>query len=327
MRELCFEKETPMRLDRFLLECCPGISPGLLHKYLRENKIKLNGKRQALSTRLQRGDILRLYLPEVGDDADTSKPGSAPTSPCGADSTNGELFLPEVLFEDENLLAVCKPAGLLCQEEGGSTGKDSLLLRARRYVAQGAPPGDAASLRLCHRLDTGTSGVVLLAKKPDVLAFLEGLIHNRQLTKEYLCVTCGQPDPAADTLTHWLRKDAARGTVTASNKKTPGAKMAEARYETLATSGRLALLLVTLITGRTHQIRVQLAHIGVPVLGDSKYGNLAMNRELRCRYQCLCAWRLTFPAITDPAFRAYSGLQITCGEPWYATQVRSGTLQ
>ncbi len=94
----------------------------------------------------------------------------------------------------------------------------------------------------------------------------------------------------------YLLKDADRGIVKIVEDKQPGAKEVETQYETIAVSGRLALLKVKLITGRTHQIRAHMASIGCPILGDSKYGNNSANRELKLKYQALCAWELTMPA-------------------------------
>ena len=105
--------------------------------------------------------------------------------------------------------------------------------------------------------------------------------------------------PPDATLGGYLLKDADRGIVKIVEDKQPGAKEVETRYETIAVSGRLALLKVQLITGRTHQIRAHMASIGCPILGDSKYGNNTANRELKLKYQALCAWELTMPASTS----------------------------
>ena len=112
-----------------------------------------------------------------------------------------------------------------------------------------------------------------------------------------------RPSDAADaTLGGYLLKDADRGIVKIVEDKQPGAKEVETQYETIAVSGRLALLKVQLITGRTHQIRAHMASIGCPILGDSKYGNNTANRELKLKYQALCAWELTMPRFTQPDF-------------------------
>ena len=108
---------------------------------------------------------------------------------------------------------------------------------------------------LCHRLDTGTSGLVIIAKTPEAEELFLAAIKSREVKKTYLCVTFGRPTPPDATLGGYLLKDADRGIVKIVEDKQPGAKDVETRYETIAVSGRLALLKVQLITGRTHQIR------------------------------------------------------------------------
>ena len=181
---------------------------------------------------------------------------------------------------------------------------------------------------LCHRLDTGTSGLVLLAKNNAAEAFLTEAIKKREIEKRYLCVTFGRPNPPAALLRDYLLKDAERGIVRITDTTAGGAKEVITGYETLAVSGRLALLEVELVTGRTHQIRAHLAHIGCPILGDSKYGNNAANRELRLKYQALCAWELKFPAkISNERFAHLTGRVFHAEKPWYCQQVEDGMLK
>ena len=180
---------------------------------------------------------------------------------------------------------------------------------------------------LCHRLDTGTSGLVIIAKTPEAEELFLSAIKNREVQKTYLCVTFGRPMPPDATLGGYLLKDADRGIVKIVEDKQPGAKEVETRYETIAVSGRLALLKVQLITGRTHQIRAHMASIGCPILGDSKYGNNSANRELKLKYQALCAWELTMPRFTQPDFAFLSGKTFHAPKPWYYQQVLDGTLK
>ena len=302
MRELHVKCLLPVRLDKYLMEQFPALGIGRLNKALRENKIKLNGKKQPLSTRVQNGDIVRLFL---NDDALEKR----------------ALPAAMLVYEDDDILVVNKPAGV----EVDGPADDTLLKRVCATLAERGGPSQAV---LCHRLDAGTSGLVLLARNAAAEQFLTEAIRQRQIQKRYLCVTFGRPQPPAALLHDYLCKEAERGVVRILSAPAPGAKEILTGYETLAVSGRLALLQVDLITGRTHQIRAHLAHIGCPILGDSKYGNNAANRELHFKYQALCAWELRFPAqIEDARFSRLAGRVFHAEKPWYCRQLLDGTLR
>lgn len=314
MQELHVKSLLPVRLDKYLMEQFPALGSGRLNKALRENKIKLNGKKQPLSTRVQNGDMIRVYLLD---------------DQLGLTVQAGPAFLQaraaaEFLYENDDILVVNKPAGIPVDGDAS----DTLLNRVLRRLYEENRWAPDAPPRLCHRLDTGTSGLVLLAKNAAAEAFLTSAIRERRIRKRYLCVTFGRPIPPAATLHGFLIKDSVRGVVRVLEEPKPGAKEILTGYDTLAVSGRLALLRVELITGRTHQIRAHLASIGCPILGDSKYGNNAANRELKLKYQALCAWELAFPPqISDPRFAALSGKVFRAPKPWYSQQVLDGVLK
>lgn len=302
MKELHVKSLLPVRLDKYLMDQYPTLGIGRLNKALRENKIKLNGKKQPLSTRVQNGDVIRLFL---RDEQLENRP------------------LPRAVFvyEDENLLVACKPAGI--PVDGPEN--DTLVKRVQATLAENGKPCHAV---LCHRLDTGTSGLVLLARNSEAEQFVTAAIKSRSIEKRYLCVTFGRPQLPAAQLHDYLLKDPDRGVVRIVSSPAHGAKEIITGYETLAISGRLALLKVELVSGRTHQIRAHLAHIGCPILGDSKYGNNTANREFRFKYQALCAWELQFPAqITDKHFSYLAGRIFHAEKPWYCQQVLDGTLK
>ncbi len=279
------------RLDAYLLESCPGLLAGELHKFYRQNKIKTEGKRLPLATRLQDGCTVRLYLPP---EAEARAFLPKPPGP-----------LPPVLYQDEHFLALEKPAGLPSLSEAG----DSLLARARLHLGP--------QWALCHRLDTGTSGVILLAATEEALGLCEALLRRRALCKTYLCLCLGVPKVPEATLKAYLWKDAKKGFVSVMAKGQPGAKPIETAYRSLCTNGALSLLEVHPHTGRTHQIRAHLASAGLPLLGDGKYGSEAANRRYHCKYQCLCAKQLQFPEVLPAPFERYAGLCIQAGEPWF----------
>ena len=302
MKELHVKSLLPVRLDKYLMEQYPALGPGPQNKALRENKIKLNRKKRTLSTRVQNGDVIRLFLQ---DEQLEARP--LPTA----------VFV----YEDNDILIANKPAGI----EVDGPAADTLLKRVQATLTANGQPGHAV---LCHRLDTGTSGLVLLAKNREAESFLTGAIKQRRIEKRYLCVTFGHPQPPAALLRDYLLKDAARGVVRVVSSPADGAREILTGYETLTVSGRLALLEVELITGRTHQIRAHLASIGCPILGDSKYGNNAANRELHFKYQALCAWELRFPTqIAEAQFAHLAGRVFHAEKPWYCNQITDGTLR
>ena len=246
MKELHVKSLLPVRLDKYLMDQYPALGMGRLNKALRENKIKLNGKRQPLSTRVQNGDTIKLFLT---DEQLENRP------------TPAAVFV----YEDDDIIIASKPAGIAV--DGPDT--DTLI---RRVQAKLASEGKATHAVLCHRLDTGTSGLVIFAKTPAALEQMAELIRTRAVRKEYLCVTLGAPVPPAAKLCAYLVKDAKRGMVRVTHARERGAKEIVTRYETLCTSGALALLRVQLVTGRTHQIRVHMSSIRHPLLGDDVYG-------------------------------------------------------
>lgn len=314
MKEIHVKSLLPVRLDKYLMQQYPALGPGRLNKALRENKIKVNGKKQPLATRVQNGDIIKLFLLD---------------EQLGLTAQQGPVFLAarapaEFIYESDDIIVANKPAGV--PVDGAEA--DTLLNRVCRTLYQAGHYNDAQPPRLCHRLDTGTSGLILLAKTAAAEEYLMTAIKERAIRKRYLCVTFGRPAQPAATLHDHLYKDAERGIVYVKHEASPGAKEIITGYETVAVSGRLALLKVELITGRTHQIRAHLASIGCPILGDSKYGNNAANRELKLRYQALCAWELSFPKKIAPAkFQYLTGKTFYAPKPWYYQQILDGTLK
>ena len=306
----------PTRLDNYLTQQYPALTPGRLNKALRENKIKLNGKKQPLSTRVMAGDEIKLFILDEVLDADRRVDGPAWKNARGP---------AQVVYDCPQIVIVNKPAGLAVD----GPEDDTLLNRTLLYLNQQGEykENDLYTPALCHRLDTGTSGLVILAKTPAALAQMTELIRTRAVQKEYLCVTVGAPARPQAELRGFLVKNAKRGTVRVTATAQRGAKEIITRYETLCKSGALALLRVQLVTGRTHQIRAHLASIGCPVLGDSKYGNTQANRAWHFKYQALCAYSLRFPAMEkESPCAGLSGKTLFAEEPWYAAQIKNGTL-
>jgi 23S rRNA pseudouridine1911/1915/1917 synthase len=177
----------------------------------------------------------------------------------------------QVLKEDNHLLVVNKPPGLLVQ--GDETGDIPLVELVKGYIKEKYKKPGAVFLGVVHRLDRPVSGVVVFARTSKALARMNELFRSRRTSKHYWAITDGKPTSPEGTLVHWLVKDAGLNKTTAYPKEKAGALRAELSYAVKAVKGGYRLLEVIPITGRPHQIRVQLASIGCPIIGDIKYGS------------------------------------------------------
>ncbi len=199
---------------------------------------------------------------------------------------------PKIVYEDNHLLIVNKPAGMLSQ--GDSTGDATILDWGKRYIkVQYDKPGDVF-LGLAHRLDRPTSGLVVLARTSKALSRIQPMFSAREITKTYFAVVSGNVTDETQTLTHWLMHDHAikKMRVHSSERKAGrGAKKAELTYLLLARVASHSMLEVQPLTGRRHQIRAQLAAVGMPIEGDLRYG---AREPLADRSIGLHAYRLQF---------------------------------
>ena len=195
MKELHVKSLLPVRLDKYLMDQYPALGLGRLNKALRENKIKLNGKKQPLSTRVMAGDEIKLFILDEVLDADRRVEGPAWKNARGP---------AQVVYDCPQIVVVNKPAGLAVD----GPEDDTLLNRTLLYLNQQGEykENDLYTPALCHRLDTGTSGLVLLAKNNAAEAFLTEAIKKREIEKRYLCVTFGRPNPPAALLRDYLLK-------------------------------------------------------------------------------------------------------------------------
>lgn len=258
-------KEEGRRLDAFLMER-KGWSRSFFMKALRTKKIKVNGKKMEPSYRLMEGDAVRSFVLEIKK--------SRPV---------------DILYEDENLLAVNKPAGLLSLDVTGRT-EDTMLDRVNSLLAE---RGEKTAYPV-HRIDFNTSGILLLAKNGRAGEILDRMIKERKIRKSYLCVVKGRPSPDKGRLENQLFKDAKKNRVYVAEHTVKGSKTAITDYRVVASRNGLSLLECHLLTGRTHQIRCQMAHAGHPLLGDDKYGSKEWNREKGERRQLLSSYKTTF---------------------------------
>ncbi len=193
-----------------------------------------------------------------------------------------------VVYEDNHLLVVVKPQNVLSQQD--STNDEDMLSMCKEYIKNKSNKAGEAFVGLVHRLDRPTGGLMVFAKTSKAASRLSEQIKNGEFSKEYLTVVVGRPREASAKLTHYLKKDEINNVVRVVPMLESGAKKCELIYKTLDYNDKLSLLNVKLLTGRSHQIRVQMSTIGNPVFGDVKYkGDIVKGYNL-----ALWAYKLVF---------------------------------
>jgi len=287
MREfLINQNDAGQRLDKWLTKALPALPQSLMHKYIRLKRIKCNGKRCELNYKLQPGDTLQLYI----NDEFFEKPD--PDSAWR--SLTPRL---EIVYEDDQILLADKKPGMVVHEDE-SGDADTLINHIKAYLFQkGEWDPDKENTfapSLCNRIDRNTGGIVIAAKTAEALRILNDKIKERELDKQYLCLVHGTPRPAEGVLENFLKRDLQEKRVFITKTRVPGALTAKTGYKVLESRGGLSLVECTLFTGRTHQIRAQMAHFGHPLAGDTKYGTAKQNQGLPFFGQALYAYKLTF---------------------------------
>ncbi len=238
----------PTPLNRYLTRAFPRLPGWLIRETLKKKDVRINGAKSGADALVAAGDELTLYIDDRYFAASLT-----------------------VLYEDDRLLVVEKPVGIPVTADRSNIGSDTMLSRIQAHCK---------TAQLCHRLDTGTGGVLISAKTEDALNEMTDAFRHHALTKKYQCLVIGKPAAAEAKLMDYLIKDADSAHVRITKSPVPGALPVETHYRTLGTKNGISLMEVTLITGRTHQIRAHLSFIGLPLLGDDKYGDRAANRRL-----------------------------------------------
>lgn len=175
-----------------------------------------------------------------------------------------------VLYEDNHCIVVVKPQNVPSQED--ASGDKDMLTMVKEYIKEKYNKEGEAFVGLVHRLDRPTGGIMVFAKTSKGASRLSEQIKNGQMQKTYYAVTTKTPQLKSDTLCHYLKKDERNNIVRIAPRSETGVKEAKLSYKVLQTCDDMALVEVKLITGRSHQIRVQFAGINCPLVGDNKYG-------------------------------------------------------
>ncbi len=299
MREITVKKnDAGQRLDKFLTKAVKGLPMSMMYKLIRTKKIKVNRKRAEQSYMLAEGDTIQLFIREEFF--------SSPEK----DNSALSRIVPKlnILYEDENIILLNKRPGVLVHEDDEGA-DNTLLMHMKAYLHQKGEyePENESSFTpaLCNRIDRNTGGIVIGAKNAEALRVMNEKIREGQMNKFYLCLVCGVPKKKEDKLHAYLRKNSKDNTVEVRNSPFAGAKKIITGYRVLESRGDTALLEVELFTGRTHQIRAQMAAIGHPLVGDGKYGVNRKERHKGYKYQALYAYKLCFARTEEKNILSY----------------------
>ena len=315
MREVTIgPNEGGQRFDKYLKKYLKEAGSGFLYKMLRKKNITLNGHRADGSEKLNTGDRVCFFLAE--EIIEKFRGTASPVSTVRKE----ELLSIPVLYEDSQVLLADKPAGLLTQK---AQAQDySLNEWLTDYLLAGGKlrKEELPTFRpsVCNRLDRNTSGLVICGKTLAGSQKMSELIRNRSLHKFYRLFVAGKP-PAEGLAESWLLREENSNQVRIYDKKPDDSRAVPIRtgWRLLEAYKDCSCLEVELFTGKTHQIRAQMASLGFPLIGDVRYGNEAVNRHFRkagVRSQLLHAFRLEFPSL-DGLFSGLSKRSVIAPEP------------
>ena len=288
------EKEAGQRLDKLLTKYLNLAGRGFIYKMLRKKNITVNGKKCDGSEKLSKGDEIKLFLSE-----ETLQKFSQVQVQKVRD------IQLSVIYEDAHILLINKPSGMLSQK--AKEGDESLVEYVIDYLLKNGDLSsqDLATFRpsVCNRLDRNTSGLVAAGKSLPGLQILSEVFRDRSLHKYYYCVVkCALKEKR--TISGFLLKDEKTNQVKIFKDQVPESQPIVTTYEPVSVFDNYTLLRVTLVTGRTHQIRAHFSSIGYPLVGDGKYGDAGVNEEARrrfgIRHQMLHSFQMEFPDLPEP---------------------------
>lgn len=287
------QSEAGQTLEKYVLKLLPSAPLSFIYKLFRKKDIKVNGHHEDKKFRINDGDEIAIYISDAQLDEFSKEKEIEPSL----------LIKDWIVYEDKNVLFVNKPRGLLVQKSApNDESLDQLVIAYLMATNQYDPNKEKAFVPgPAHRLDRNTSGLVAFGKNHDSLELLFNLFKNHDLiNKHYLALVVGEVENEKGIVDAPLKKDEKRNIVTvAKNGKT-----AKTVYKLIKKYEGYSLLDITLLTGRTHQIRVHMAYVNHPIVGDNKYGNFDVNKEFKQKYgfddQFLHAYKMGFGDLPEP---------------------------
>lgn len=264
------KKYEKKRISNFVLDTFPSLKKSIFYQALRKKDIRVNGKRIHQDQTIQENDTITLFI---------------------ADSFLFSRKL-SIVYEDNYILVVDKPVAMEV------TGPDSLTTLVKKSYPHANP---------CHRLDRNTTGLVLFAKDYVCLSILLDKFKKKEIEKKYFAKVYGIPKVEHALLESYLFKDRKKALVYLSDTPKPGYQKIKTEYFLFSKNLKenTSILSITLHTGKTHQIRAHLAHIGLPIIGDGKYGDNRINKEFHQTTQLLDSYSLKFHFVSDSGILQY----------------------
>lgn len=263
--------EKSQKLSKLISENL-GVGYNQIQKLIRNKDVKVDGKRVSKDIDLISGNLVEIYV-------------------------NEKQF--EIVYENDDVVIILKPKNI---ETISETGNDDLISAISKQLR--------TELFAVHRLDRNTLGLVVFAKNIEAKKSLDVAIKNRKLKKFYVAKVCGCVEKSEEKLTAYLKKDEKKSLVYVSDNFLSGFEEIKTNYKKLSSDDEFSVLEVELVTGKTHQIRAHLSHIGYPILGDEKYGNDEINKKYKKKYQCLCAYKLVFHFAENDYLAYMNGMMI-----------------
>ncbi len=307
------DNEAKQRLDRFLRKYLKEYSLGDIYKLFRKSKVKVNKARVKENYMLSEGDIVQLYIAEAEESAE-HKPIRRKLSSKPVD----------VVYEDDNLLIIDKPIGLLTHPDKPED-SDTAIDRALGYLEEKGAIGDSATFRpaVCNRLDRNTGGLLIIAKNYQTLKAMNEMIRERRIRKLYITVVKGKLKGTGE-IKGFLAKNEDENIVRVAEAGDSSAKEVHTLYNSLKSNNLNSLIEVELVTGRSHQIRAHFQSLGHPLIGDIKYGDKEVNRYFKDKFglthQFLYAYCLEFKKCSEE-LEYLQGKRISCRLPAYMDKI------